>query len=43
MLYYLPFSLLDADVEVNSEQLLRKKFSRGEVVNGVVEQVRYIH
>ena len=40
---YIPFSLLDAGVEVNSEQLLRKTFSRGEVVKGVVEQVRYIH
>ena len=43
MLYYLSFSLLDAGVEVNSEQLLRKTFSCGEVVKGVVEQVRYIH
>ena len=43
MLYCLPFSLLDAGVEVNSEQLLRKTFSCGEVVKGVVEQVRYIH
>ena len=40
---YVPFSLLDAGVEVNSEQLLRKTFSCGEVVKGVVEQVRYIH
>ena len=38
-----PCSLLDADVEMNSEQLLRKKFSQGEVVNGVVEQVRHTH
>ena len=36
-------SLLDVDVEVNSEQLLKKKISRGDVVNGVVEQVRYTH
>ena len=32
-------SLLSADVAMNSEQLLRRKFSPGDIINGVVEQV----
>ena len=32
-------SLLGTDVELNSEQLMKRKFSSGDVVNGVVEQV----
>ena len=36
---YVLCSLLNGDVEMNSEKLMKRKLASGDVVNGVVEQV----
>lgn len=36
---YVLCSLLNGDVELNSEKLMKRRLASGDVVNGVVEQV----
>lgn len=36
---YVLCSLLNSDAELNSEQLMKRKLSPGDIINGVVEQV----